>query len=144
VLTLLPLWITWLVFDFLFTHLSRFGRPWVHAAAWVLQGPTPSVAETLVHPWFESLLALILTLLGFYRLGWATTQVIGKRLLGWLEVLLDRIPLVKAIYGSVNEKWVVIGGGCLLVFEGDCFHGLLTHAGVARLLQIKTSLAVPS
>jgi uncharacterized membrane protein len=103
VLTLLPLWITWLVFDFLFTHLSRFGRPWVHAAARMLQGPMPSVAETLVHPWFESSLALVLTLLGFYLLGWATTQVIGKRLLGWIELLLDRIPLVKAIYGSVKR-----------------------------------------
>lgn len=103
VLTLLPLWITWLIFDFLFTHLSRFGRPWVHAAARMLQGPMPSVAETLVHPWFESSLALVLTLLGLYLLGWATTQVIGKRLLGWIELLLDRIPLVKAIYGSVKR-----------------------------------------
>lgn len=32
----------------------------------------------------------------------------------------------------------------LLVFEGGRFHGLLTHAGVARLLQMKTSLAVRS
>jgi uncharacterized membrane protein len=103
VLTLLPLWITWLVFDFLFTHLSRFGRPWVHAAARMLQGLMPAVAEALVQPWFESSLALVLTLLGFYLLGWATTQVIGKRLLGWLELLLDRIPLVKAIYGSVKR-----------------------------------------
>jgi uncharacterized membrane protein len=103
VLTLLPLWVTWLVFTFLFTHLSRLGRPWVQGAARMLQGSAPALAETLLHPWFEGSLALALTLLGFYLLGWASTQVIGRRLLGWVELLLDRVPLAKAIYGSVKK-----------------------------------------
>jgi uncharacterized membrane protein len=103
VLTLLPLWVTWLVFNFLFTHLSRLGKPWVQGAGRMLRGPAPALAEILLHPWFGGALALVLTLVGFYLLGWATTRVIGKRLLGWLELLLDRIPLVKAIYGSVKR-----------------------------------------
>lgn len=103
VLALLPLWVTWLVFNFLFAHLARFGRPWVQAAARMLQGISPPLAESLLHPWFEGALALALTLLGFYLLGWATTRVIGKRLFLWFELVLDRIPLVKAIYGSVKK-----------------------------------------
>ena len=103
VLTLLPLWIT----DWSSISCSR--TPLVSA----VHGSTPRRAccrgrrPASLRPWFtrglESLLALILTLLGFYLLGWATTQMIGKRLLGWLDVLLDRIPLVKAIYGSLKR-----------------------------------------
>jgi uncharacterized membrane protein len=69
----------------------------------MLQGSAPALAETLRQPWFEGSLALALTLLGFYLLGWASTRVIGRRLLGWLESLLDRVPLAKAIYGSVKK-----------------------------------------
>ena len=46
---------------------------------------------------------MALTLVVLYFLGWATTQVLGRRLLAWFEALLDRLPLVKTIYGGIKN-----------------------------------------
>lgn len=103
VVALLPLWITWVVFDFLLTQLSYLGRPWVFALAPVLDRVWPGAYEVLLDPWFEWVLAIVIMVLALYVLGWATTKVLGRKLLGWLERMLDRIPLVKAIYGATKK-----------------------------------------
>jgi uncharacterized membrane protein len=89
VLALAPLWVTWLVFNFLLGQLSRAGRPWVQALA--------------LHPWLESALAVVVTLVALYLLGWATTRVLGRRLLHAFEALLDRVPLAKAVYRVTKQ-----------------------------------------
>jgi len=89
VLALAPIWVTWLVFEFVLTRLSRVGRPWVVAFG--------------LPPWIESALAVLVTLLALYLLGWATTQVIGRRLLQTFENVLDRVPLAKAIYRMTKQ-----------------------------------------
>ena len=88
-LALAPLWVTWLVFNFVLTQLSRAGRPLVGTLA--------------LHPWIESALAVLVTLLALYVLGWATTQVLGRRLLHAFEALLDRVPLAKAVYRLTKQ-----------------------------------------
>lgn len=88
-LALAPLWVTWLVFNFVLTQLSRAGRPLVGTLA--------------LHPWIESALAVVVTLLALYVLGWATTQVLGRRLLHAFEALLDRVPLAKAVYRLTKQ-----------------------------------------
>jgi len=103
VVALLPLWITWVVFNFLLTQLSQLGRPWVIALAPVLDRVWPGAYEMLLDPWFEWSLAIVSMLLALYVLGWATTRVLGRKLLESLEGLLDRIPLVKAIYGATKK-----------------------------------------
>lgn len=103
VLTAAPLWVTWLVFDFFFSQLSRMGAPWVLALARVVRAPSPVIADFLVQPWFQSLLGGAITLLVFYALGWIATQVIGQRVIGWLERLVQSIPLVAAIYGGTKR-----------------------------------------
>ncbi|MCL4801598.1 MAG: DUF502 domain-containing protein [Burkholderiales bacterium] len=103
VVALLPLWITWVVFNFVLTQLSYLGRPWVIALAPVLDRVWPGAYEVLLDPWFEWVLAILIMLLALYALGWTTTRVLGRRLLESLEGLLDRIPLVKAIYGATKK-----------------------------------------
>lgn len=103
VVALLPLWITWVVFNFLLTQLSYLGRPWVLALAPVLERVWPGAYEVLLYPWFEWVLAIVIMVLALYALGWATTRVLGRKLLAWLERVLDRIPLVKAIYGATKK-----------------------------------------
>jgi uncharacterized membrane protein len=88
-LALAPIWVTWLVFNFLLTQLSRAGRPWVQLLA--------------LHPWLESALAVLLTLAAIYALGWATTLVVGRRLLGAFESVLERVPLAKAVYRPTKQ-----------------------------------------
>lgn len=53
-------------------------------------------------PWVEYVIAVVLTLVVLYFLGWATTRVLGRRILGWFEALLERVPLVKTIYGGIK------------------------------------------
>ncbi|MGH8615082.1 MAG: DUF502 domain-containing protein [Gammaproteobacteria bacterium] len=53
-------------------------------------------------PCVEYVIVVALTLVVLYLLGWATTRVLGQRLVAWFEVLLDRVPLVKTIYGGIK------------------------------------------
>ena len=103
VLALIPLWVTWIVFNFVLEQLARLGRPWVYALANAVQGFSPGLADWLYDPWFEWALGILIMLLLIYVLGWATTRVLGRRLLQAFETLLERIPLVKAIYGGTKK-----------------------------------------
>lgn len=102
-LALVPILVTWIVLDFVLSLLSRAGRPWVQAFARGVEGLAPGAAEVLLHPWFEFLLAVAVTLAGLYALGWATTNVLGTRLLEAFERMLERVPLVQAVYGSAKR-----------------------------------------
>ncbi len=101
--TIIPLWITWLVFTFFLGQLSAFGRPWVLAFSRAIGETFPTLARWLLEPWFQSMLAIALTLLALYLLGWGATRVIGRRLLGLFDQLMHRIPVVQTIYGSVRK-----------------------------------------
>lgn len=103
VLITIPLWITWLVFSFVFNQLSKFGRPWIRGLAHTVEDYNPVVAEWLFNTWSQSLLAALFTLLSLYLLGWITTKVVGKRLLHLFESILDRIPLVQTVYGASKK-----------------------------------------
>lgn len=103
VLVMVPIWITWLVFSFLFNQLSNFGRPWVRALARWLENVTPAASDWLLAPWFQSLLAALITLLSLYLLGWVTTRVLGRRLVALFESLIERIPLVQTVYGATKK-----------------------------------------
>lgn len=100
VLTVIPIWITWVVFDFVLGQLSSFGRPWVVALSSAVAPYAPDMGIALLEPWFQSAMAVILTLSGLTLLGGIATMVIGKRILAGFDRLIERIPLVKKIYGA--------------------------------------------
>jgi uncharacterized membrane protein len=102
-LMLAPLWVTWLVLSFIFSFLSGIGRPWVNAFILLVTRQSPAAGDFLAGSWLESLLAVILTLLVLYALGWAASRVIARRLLARFEALVGRVPLVQAIYGSTKK-----------------------------------------
>jgi uncharacterized membrane protein len=108
VLAIIPLWITWVVFNFIVNQFSKFGMPWVQALARAVQRDAPSLAHWLLEPWFQHTLAVILTLIALYLLGWTTTRVLGKRLLGWFDILIDRIPFVDHIYRATKKLVVAL------------------------------------
>jgi uncharacterized membrane protein len=101
-LVLTPLLATWLVVEFLFNTLSRLGQPGTSAFFTAIYRFSPELAEWLSTPWVEYVIAVVLTLMVLYFLGWATTRVLGRRILGWFEALLERVPLVKTIYGGIK------------------------------------------
>jgi len=107
-ITIIPLWVTWLLFDFILGQLSRFGRPWVRVLATNIREDTPGVARLLLEPWFQNVLAVILVLLALYLLGWMASRVVGRRVLNVFEAMVDRLPGVQKVYGSVKQLVTVL------------------------------------
>jgi uncharacterized membrane protein len=103
VLTVIPIWITWVVFQFIFNQLSQIGLPWVRGLSRTVQTFAPTVARWLLEPWFQYALAVLVTLIGLYVLGWVATRVVGRRLLGVIDRIVERIPLVQTIYGGTKK-----------------------------------------
>lgn len=102
-LVVLPLWITWLILEFLLGVLSSVGGPLVQALALSLSESAPAVSHWLLEPWANTLAAVGIVLASLYILGWAATRVVGKKLLALLEGTIQRIPLIQTIYGGARK-----------------------------------------
>lgn len=102
-ITAAPLGITWLVLDFLFSQLSRIGRPWVTGFASALRPQHPEAAEWVANETLQEAIAAIVVLALLFLLGWGTTRMLGRRLIGLFESLIGRIPLVDSIYRSSKQ-----------------------------------------
>jgi uncharacterized membrane protein len=96
-ITIGPLFVTWLVFSFVLGDLARAGRPLI-----VLFSPFIPRAW-LAQDWVQTALAIALTLIALYLLGRITSLVIGRQIFGLLEWVLERLPFVAKIYTSVRQ-----------------------------------------
>ena len=101
--TIVPLWLTWVVFKFMFTLLSHVGAPVVAGIAVALSAAFPSAATWLGAEWLQSILAFIGTILFLYVSGFAANRVFGQRILSTFESIISRIPLVHTIYGGAKK-----------------------------------------
>lgn len=97
IITVGPLFVTWLVFSFLLESLAKAGLPLVH----VLTAVFPQ--EWLAQSWMQSAMAVLLTLLVLYALGWLTSVVIGRQVFSLFESALERLPVVAKVYTSVRQ-----------------------------------------
>ena len=102
-LTAIPIWATWLVLRFMLRLLAEVGNPIAARLSANLRPNAPTLADWLMHPGFQALIAAALILLVLYLLGWTATRVVGRRLIRGIDRLFERIPLVKTIYGSVRQ-----------------------------------------
>ena len=103
ILTVIPIWFTWAVFEFVLKQLSQVGLPWAKTFARGIEKHSPNFAEFIQAPWLLNSLAVLFTILGLYLLGWITTRVVGKRLLGVFEYFIHRIPVVQSVYKAVKK-----------------------------------------
>ena len=103
VLTLLPLWLTVIVFRFVFTILSDISRPWVTPLLARLADRFPLTLGWLGDSWVQTALALVATLGVIIAVGVMAHRVLGQRLLNWFEAGVQRIPLANLIYGAVRK-----------------------------------------
>lgn len=104
ILTLIPIWITWVIFTFMLDQLSALGRP---AARKVTEYLGP-LAGWFAGDAMQTALALILTLSFILLIGWATSQFIGARLLALFDKIIQWIPLVEKIYGATKKLLVAM------------------------------------
>jgi uncharacterized membrane protein len=98
VITAGPFFITWLVFTFILGVLANAGLPLVKILA------LPFPAESLMNQlWLQYILAVLLTVVVFYIVGRATSQVVGRQMFALFETSLERLPVINKVYGSVRQ-----------------------------------------
>lgn len=102
-LTVVPLAVTWFVFDFVLSMLARFGTPLAGWLAHLFDTSEGTWAAWLLDPWFQWTLAIFLTIFGLYLLGWFTSLVIGQRVVNLVAATLERMPVVKQVYGGTRR-----------------------------------------
>lgn len=103
-LTAIPLIVTWWVFEFFLKQLSNVGKPTVKVIAIAVGEYSPTLERWLLEvPWFQSGLAILLTLVAIYLLGWMVSKIIGRRVFAVFESYVARIPLVTKVYGSTKQ-----------------------------------------
>ena len=102
-LTLLPLWLTWVVVKFVFGLLSNLSKPLIGPGLEGIAARNPQTFGWLVEPWVQGAIGLVATVATILLVGWLARRVIGQRLLGWFEAFIARIPLANTIYGSARK-----------------------------------------
>jgi len=102
-LTLFPLWLTWIVFGFILGVLSGVSTPWVHGWLDRLAAGSPFALGWLAQSWVQYVLAVLITLAVIYLVGFTADRMVGRRLIGGVEALIGRIPGVQQIYGGAKK-----------------------------------------
>jgi uncharacterized membrane protein len=102
-LTLTPIWLTWIVFKFVFGLLSDLSKPWVGPFSQQLANRFPRAMGWFDDPWAQTTIALIATLFTIVAVGALAHRVVGQRLLGWIELAIARVPLANTVYGSARK-----------------------------------------
>jgi uncharacterized membrane protein len=97
IITIGPLFVTYLIFSFLLGILAKVGLPIV----WLLAAVFPG--DWLSQPWVQSVMSILLTLVVLYVVGRITSQVVGRQALRIFEAALARLPFVAKIYNSVRK-----------------------------------------
>jgi uncharacterized membrane protein len=102
-LTLLPIWLTWVVIKFVFVLLSDASKPLVEPISQQIARDFPGAAPWFTGVWVQNVIALIATLLVILLVGFLTRRVVGQTLLRWFESLIRRVPLASTIYTSARQ-----------------------------------------
>jgi uncharacterized membrane protein len=101
--TVAPLWVTWLVFDFLFGLLASAGAPFIKALARLLRPLSDTLAAWLLNADVQYALAALFTLVLLYLIGLFASFVLGRKLIATVEYWVSRLPLVQTIYGATKR-----------------------------------------
>jgi uncharacterized membrane protein len=97
VITIGPLFVTYLIFSFLFEELAKAGMPAVQLLTAVFpQG-------WMNNPLLKSITAIALTLAVLYVVGRITSLVIGRQAFELFEAALERLPFIAKVYTSVRQ-----------------------------------------
>lgn len=107
-LTVLPLWVTWLVFKFVLDLLAGIGAPLTALLLEAINHAAPGSPPLVLNGAALYLLALVLTLGVLYLVGFLASRMLGARLIGGFDALLQRIPVVQTIYGGTKKLTAVL------------------------------------
>jgi len=119
-LTVIPIWVTWVVVKFVFDTMKSATQPLAQMVAdRVLEANEELVRERVGDyvDWGVPILAFLLTLFLLYILGLLTANVFGRRLILLVELIVGRLPLVKTIYHSTKQIVMTLGGSQSMNFQ---------------------------
>jgi len=102
-LTLLPIWLTWVVVKFVFVLLSGISKPLVEPLSQEIAANFPESLGWFNALWVQNTIAMAATLLAILAVGALARRVVGQRLLRWFEALIARVPLANVIYTSARK-----------------------------------------
>jgi len=102
-LTLLPIWLVWVVFKFVFTALSGLSQPLIAPIVESVVAREPAMFGWLSGAWIQTALALFVTVFFIIAVGALARRVVGQTMLRWFEAGIARIPLAKTVYGSARQ-----------------------------------------
>jgi uncharacterized membrane protein len=97
IITIGPLFVTYLIFSFLLRTLARAGLPVIQLLG------TMFPMGRFANPFMQSVLAILLTLVVLYVVGRVTSLVVGREAFGLFESALERLPFVAKVYTSVRQ-----------------------------------------
>jgi uncharacterized membrane protein len=107
-LTLLPIWLTWVVVKFVFGLLSDISRPLIGPALHNIALRDPARWAWLDDLWVQTALAVLATVAVVLLSGWLARRVVGQRLLRWFEALVSRVPLASSVYSSARKLFDIL------------------------------------
>lgn len=102
-LTLTPIWLVIIVFKFVFGLLSDISQPVIGPLSAHLSASNPNLFGWLDDPWVQTAIAIGVTIGFILAVGFMTRRVLGQRLIGWFEALVNKVPLAKTVYGSARK-----------------------------------------
>jgi uncharacterized membrane protein len=139
VLTIMPLIVVWLVFDFLLDVLTLAGHPLAQALTGFLDGSVPTLKPFLSSYAAHRAMAVVVALLALYSIGSIASRMIGQRLIHLFERIITRIPLVETIYMATKRLVDVLrqqpGGTQRVVLIDFPSPGMKTLGFVTRLFR---------
>lgn len=102
-LTVTPLIIVWLVFDFFLTTLSNWGHPLAVELTVFLDINFPALKPWLDNDTFRYAVGIVVAMLALYTIGALASRVVGQQFIVLLEDVITRIPGVQAVYSAAKK-----------------------------------------
>jgi len=102
-LTLLPIWLTWVVVKFVFVLLSDVSKPVIGPMSERIAASFPDALGWFNALWVQNTIAMAATLFLILTVGVLARRMVGRRLLKWFEALIERIPVANVIYSSSRK-----------------------------------------
>ena len=101
-LTLLPIWLTWVVVRFVFVTLSDISRPRVEPALAEIAAGNPAMAW-ITSETARGFLALIGTIAVILLVGAFAGRMVGQRILLAFDRFIQRVPLANSVYSGARK-----------------------------------------
>jgi uncharacterized membrane protein len=120
-LTVIPIWVTYVVVRFVFDMMRNATEPLAERMAKLIieqnKHLVPAVVRGYFTDWVVPVVAVLLTMFLLYTLGLLTANVFGRRVIRFFESMFEKVPMVKTIYRSTKQIVMTIGGHDKLRFQ---------------------------